>query len=144
MIKKLCLPHHTPDPEEDNLDNKPQAYGGTYVAYGLYACLGENSPRTLTVWSYAGRHQAKRTPTQKHSLPLSLARALSQSGPVIFPQYNKTSHGYQYKKQDLPSAMGDHAQGSRTSNFVSPSPNPTENREREMEKRRSGRGGPEA
>ena len=101
----------------DNLDNKPQAYG----AYGLCGCW-EKQSRTLTVWSYAGRHQAKGL-LHRTSIALSLARGLSQSD-RLFPSVQKTSHGYQYKNKISPAQWGSCA-GLKTSISI-PKPNPTE------------------
>ena len=59
----------------DNLDNNPQAYGAHRCLWAEWL-LGEKQSQTLTVWSCAGRQQAK-----------GLLHRTSIAG--YFPQYQK-------------------------------------------------------
>ena len=104
-------------------------------AYGLHGCW-EKQSRTLTVWSYAGRHQAKGL-LHRTSIALSPARGLSQSG-RLFPSVQKTRMDTNTKTRSR-QYNGDHVQGSRRQ-LVSPSPTRRKQRKRGG-KRRSGRGG---
>ena len=123
---QIMSAHHTPDLEETTSITNPKPTVDIR-AYGLYGCW-EKQSRTLTVWSYAGRHQAKGL-LHRTFIALSLARALSQSD-RLFPSVQQTSHGYQYKNKISPAQSGSCA-GLETSIRI-PKPNPTET-EREAE-----------
>ena len=117
---QIMSAHHTPDLKETTSITNPKPTVDIR-AYGLYGCWEKRS-RTLTVWSYAGRHQAKGL-LHRTFIALSLARALSQSD-RLFPSVQQTSHGYQYKNKISPTQWGSCA-GLETSIRI-PKPNPTE------------------
>ena len=123
---QIMSAHHTPDLEETTSITNPKPTVDIR-AYGLHGCW-EKQSRTLTVWSYAGRHQAKGL-LHRTFIALSLARALSQSD-RLFPSVQQTSHGHQYKNKISPAQLGSYA-GLETSIRI-PKPNPTET-EREAE-----------
>ena len=60
--------------------------------------------RMLTIWSYAGRHQAERL-LHRTSIALSLAQRLFKSD-RSFPSVQKSLHGYQYKNKISPAQWG--------------------------------------
>ena len=93
------------------------------------------SPVTLTVWSYAGWHQAEGL-LHRTCIALSLAQGLSQSD-WLFPSVQKTCMDT-YTKTRSHQSNGDHAQGPR---HWSVSPRPTRPKQRKRGgKCRSGRG----
>ena len=82
----------------DNLDNKPQAYGGHTCLWAEWL-LGEtvaNVDRLVVCRAAPGGRILHRT-----SIALSLAPGLSQSD-RLFPSVQTTSHGYQYKNKISP------------------------------------------
>ena len=99
---QIMSAHHTPDLEETTSITNPKPTVDIR-AYGLYGCW-EKQSRTLTVWSYAGRHQAKGL-LHRTSIALSLARGLSQSD-RLFPSVQKTSHGYKISPAQWGSCAG--------------------------------------
>ena len=121
--------HQTPDLEETTSITNPKPTVDAR-AYGFW----EKKSRTLTVWSYAGRHQAEGL-QHRTSIAESLARGLSQSDRSFHSVHKttktattstttKTSHGYQYKNKISPPQRRSCA---RLETSISiPKPNPTE------------------
>ena len=102
----------------------------------------EKQSRTLSVWWYAGLHQAEGL-LHRTSIALSLARGLSQSD-RLFPSVKKKQTNKQTRmdtntKTRSHKRNGDYVQGSRRRS-VSPSPTRRKQRKRGG-KHRSGRGG---
>ena len=87
---QIMSAHRTPDLEETPSITNPKPTVDIRV-YGLYGCW-EKQSRRLTVWSYAGLHQAEGL-LHRTSIALSLARGLSQSD-RLFPseQTNKQTN----------------------------------------------------
>ena len=129
--------HHTADLEETTSITNPNPTMDIR-AYGLYGCW-EKQSRTLTVWSYVRRHQAKGL-LHWTSIALSLARGLSQSDrlfPLPLPS-PPSPHTHTHKltwipiqKQDLASAMGIMRRARDVDQY--PQAQPDGNREREAE-----------
>ena len=94
---QIMSAHHAPDLEETTSITNPEPTVDIR-AYGLYGCW-EKQSRTLTVWSYAGQHQAKGL-LHRTSIALSLARGLSQSD-RLFPSVQKNLAWIPIQKQDL-------------------------------------------
>ena len=132
---QIISAHHTLDLEETTSITNPKPTVDIR-AYGLYGCL-EKQSRTLTVWSYAGRHQAVGL-LHKTSIALFLARGLSQSPRPVnsLSTKNLLWIPVQKKKKKISPAQWDNAQGSRCRS-VSPSPILRNQRQRGG-KRRSG------
>lgn len=77
---QIMSAHHASDLEETTSITNPKPTVDTR-AYGLYGCW-EKQSQTLTVWLYAGRHQAEGL-LNRTSIALSLARGLSQSDRLV-------------------------------------------------------------
>ena len=108
-----------------NLEKRPQAYGGHTCLWAVWQ-LGE-TVQTLTVWWYAGRHQAEGL-LHRTSIALSLARGLSQSD-RLFASVHKNLAWMPIFKVEFASAMGI----MRRARYVSQSPQAQHNRNRGRE-----------